>query len=136
MLQKSLAYIIFWLLFQVFIEINCQLTPLNRDLHTATLIDNKLYFLGGNSIDGYRNEFFYLDVSVAFDTQKLSWQDLSNINTVPSHSSAAAVKGGANNVTLFLYGGYTPTMELVYTFDPQSNLWNTPKIVGVNTIRK
>ncbi|CAB4394352.1 unnamed protein product [Rhizophagus irregularis] len=83
-------------------------------------------------------EFFYLDVSVPFNTQELSWQDLSNINMVPAHESAISVKGGPNNDTLFLYGGFTfdQTMALVYTFDSQSIVWSIPKIAGVNTIRK
>ncbi|RIA85750.1 hypothetical protein C1645_830342 [Glomus cerebriforme] len=57
---------------------------------------------------------------------------------VPLHQLAASVKGGANNDTLFLYGGISndPTMALVYTFDPQSITWATPNIAGVNTIRK
>ncbi|PKC63561.1 hypothetical protein RhiirA1_463572 [Rhizophagus irregularis] len=82
-------------------------------------------------------EFFYLDVSVPFNTQELTWQDLSNINMIPAHSSAASVKGGANNDTLFLYGGATSdTMALVYTFDSQSIVWSIPKITGINTVRK
>ncbi|GBC15616.1 hypothetical protein GLOIN_2v1834755 [Rhizophagus irregularis DAOM 181602=DAOM 197198] len=107
--------------------------------HTATLIDNKLYILGGYDLNIKRiNEFFYLDVSVPFNTQELSWQDLSNINMVPPHSSAASVKGGPNNDTLFLYGGASTdqTMALVYTFDSQRIVWSVPKIAGVNTIRK
>ncbi|PKK59334.1 hypothetical protein RhiirC2_794975 [Rhizophagus irregularis] len=107
--------------------------------HTATLIDNKLYILGGWDLNDIPlKEFFYLDVSVPFNTQELSWQDLSNINMVPPHASAASVKGGPNNNTLFLYGGFTTdqTMALVYTFDSQSIVWSIPKIAGVNTIRK
>ncbi|PKK71256.1 hypothetical protein RhiirC2_711278 [Rhizophagus irregularis] len=57
---------------------------------------------------------------------------------VPAHESAISVKGGPNNDTLFLYGGFTfdQTMALVYTFDSQSIVWSIPKIAGVNTIRK
>src|SRR2546430_1035028 len=110
----SQKYIILCLIFQLFIvvEINCQFYPMKRIYHTATLIKNKLYILGGayysddSTIIG--KQFFYLDVSAPFNTQKLLWQDLSSINTVPAHSGAASVKGGADNNTLFLYGGFTP----------------------------
>uniref|UniRef100_U9TLK4 Uncharacterized protein n=1 Tax=Rhizophagus irregularis (strain DAOM 181602 / DAOM 197198 / MUCL 43194) TaxID=747089 RepID=U9TLK4_RHIID len=56
---------------------------------------------------------------------------------VPPHSSATAVKGGPNNDTLFLFGGFTvdQTMALVYTFDSRSIIWSIPKIAGV-TFRK
>uniref|UniRef100_U9U221 Galactose oxidase n=1 Tax=Rhizophagus irregularis (strain DAOM 181602 / DAOM 197198 / MUCL 43194) TaxID=747089 RepID=U9U221_RHIID len=107
--------------------------------HTATLIDNKLYILGGYNLKTNRvKEFFYLDVSVPFNTQELSWQDLSNINMVPLHSSATSVKGGPNNDTLFLYGGdsYDQTMALVYTFDSRSIVWSIPKITGFNPARR
>ncbi|CAI2198621.1 3797_t:CDS:2, partial [Funneliformis geosporum] len=63
---------------------------------------------------------------------------LSSINTVPPHFDAISVKGGANNSTLFLYGGRSRfgTTPLVNTFDPQSNSWTTPKITGIDPIRK
>ncbi|RGB23124.1 hypothetical protein C1646_774972 [Rhizophagus diaphanus] len=142
MSRNHSVYFILWILLQVLVKVNCQMTPFKPSVccrHTATLIDNKLYILGGNDLNDIPlKEFFYLDVSVPFNTQELSWQDLSNINMVPPHSSAASVKGGPNNDTLFLYGGFTAdqTMALVYTFDSQSIVWSIPKIAGVNTIKK
>jgi len=111
--------------------------PLERYLHTATLVDNKLYVLGGDDEVNYEiigKNFFYLDVSVSFSTQELLWNDLTSINIVPSHRNAASVNGGVNNNTLFLYGGLphnsTGTVALVYTFNIQSNLWSIPKTTG------
>jgi N-acetylneuraminic acid mutarotase len=141
MLKNFLTYFVLILL-QLSVEINCQMNPPRRYDHTATLVDGKLYILGGISADKEPFEiigkgFFYLDFSVEFNTQNLSWQDVSSINTLPKHYGAASVKGGANNNTLFLYGGNSIEMtSLVYTFDPQSNTWTTPKITGVYTIRK
>ncbi|RIA96727.1 hypothetical protein C1645_871834 [Glomus cerebriforme] len=114
--------------------------PQKRTYHTATVIDNKLYILDGDDVNGniIGKEFFYLDFSVSFNTQNLLWKDLSSIDTVPPHDSAASVKGGANNSTLFLYGGYATdkTMALVYTYDPQSSTWSTPIITGIKTLKK
>src|SRR4051812_28855222 len=45
MLRKSLAYIILWLSFQFLAD--GQMIPKQRQWHTATHIDNKLYILGG-----------------------------------------------------------------------------------------
>ena len=110
-----------------------------RDLHTATLIGNKLYILGGYNAT---KEFIYLDFSVKFNTKNLLWHNLTSINSVPPHHNAASVKGGANNNTLFLYGGFSndasdASMALVYTFDPQSNTWSTPTIASsININRK
>jgi len=112
--------------------------PLQREHHTATFINDKLYILGGRSEKPINDEtigkqFFYLDVSVQFNTQELLWNDLTSINLVPSHSNAASVNGGANNGILFLYGGFSnETMDLVYTFDTNTNSWSVPKTIGKN----
>ena len=142
--MKSLICMILWLLFQQFVEINCQMTPFKneRNSHSSTLIDNKLYILDGRRNGSMNNiirkGFFYLDVSSPFNTEELPWHDLSSIDNVPSHYGAASVKGGAGNDTLFLYGGSMTdnTVALVYTYNPQSNSWSIPKITGNNTVRK
>ena len=55
-------------------------------------------------------DFFYLDVLAPFNTKELPWRDLSYTNVlVPSHLSAASVRSGANNDTLFLYRGFYVT---------------------------
>ncbi|PKY58208.1 hypothetical protein RhiirA4_511849 [Rhizophagus irregularis] len=102
------------------------MTPYNskRRGHTATFIDNKLYILGGSENGDAGKAFFYIDFSVPFNTQNLIVKDLSNINTVPEHTFATSVKGGANNNTLFLYGGFGPTsMDLVYIYDTIADNW-------------
>src|SRR5947207_277160 len=105
MLRKSLTYTTILLyLFQSLVEINCQapFKPGIRYVHTATYINNKLYILDGtfSGTDSLKG-FFYLDVSVQFNTKGLLWQDLSSVNNVSAHYGAASVKGGANNNTLF-----------------------------------
>jgi hypothetical protein len=143
MSRNSLIYFMLCILLQALVEVNCQFKPNVSDQHTATFIDNKLYILSGFDLIRTQllKEFFYLDVSSPFDTQNLSWQDLSNINMIPPHASATSVKGGANNDTLFLYGGFTndSTMSPVYTFDSHSNVWtpwNIPQTAEINTVRK
>src|ERR1043166_9700498 len=142
MLQNSLTYItILLLLFQI-VEINCQKSPFKpnpRFDHGATLVDNKLYILGGAEVVDPGKDFFYLDVSIQFTTLDLPWHDLSSINIIPSHSGAVTAKGGADNNTLILYGGKPNNnniMDLVYTFDPKKNSWNAIKITGDNAISK
>src|ERR1043166_2973648 len=78
MLKNSSAYAALWILLQLLVEINCQMKLLPRFDHTATLIDGKLYILGGldeiGTGEAIEKDFFYLDVSVQFDTQNLLWQ--------------------------------------------------------------
>ncbi|PKC11510.1 hypothetical protein RhiirA5_397441 [Rhizophagus irregularis] len=128
-----LVYISLWILFQLLIEINCQISPDKRRRHTATLVDNKLYILGGSEINKVGKDFFYIDFSVPFNTRNLLLTDLSKVNIVPPHFGAGSAKGGANNDTLFICGGVDDVnlkMEDVYTFDPKSNSWSIPKING------
>ncbi|GBB95191.1 hypothetical protein RclHR1_24940002 [Rhizophagus clarus] len=130
MIQK---YITLLFIFQLLIEINCQYVQKQREGHTATFIDNKLYILGGLSPNNVGKDFFYFDFSVPFNTQNLLLRDLSNINTVPSHFGAGSARGGVNNDTLFLCGevGNTATATIVYKFNVQSNSWNTPITTGI-----
>jgi hypothetical protein len=137
MLKSSSIYFVIWILLLLLVKISCQMNTLQRFDHTATLIDGKLYILGGQSSTAEETafvgkEFFYLDVSVKFNTHKLLWQDLSNVNTVPTHYSATSVKGGSNNNTLFLYGGTSSNKKtlLVYAFDPQSSSWTLPNVTN------
>ncbi|PKY28042.1 hypothetical protein RhiirB3_480086 [Rhizophagus irregularis] len=140
MLQIHRVYIItFWFLFQLFIEINCQILPYilkERRGHTATLFDKKLYILGGFPLEEIGNEFFYIDFSVSFNTQNLKVNDLSNINTLSPHYNSGSAIGGANNDTLFIFVGISnakyPKMESINTFNPRSNSWSIPKIAGEN----
>src|SRR2546430_2003866 len=110
---RIFAYLL--LLFQLVIEVKSQKAPFKpskRAGHTATLIDSKLYILGGYGLtvdigpEITGKEFFYLNVSETFTTTKdIKWENLTNINSVPSHKWAASAKGGVNNNMLFLYGG-------------------------------
>ncbi|RIA83034.1 hypothetical protein C1645_743361 [Glomus cerebriforme] len=138
MLRKSQICIVLSILFQLLVEINCQIVPLRpnqRSSHTATLINDKLYILGGTLKNGTDiKDFFYFDFSASFNTQNLPWVDLSSTNTiVPRHFGAASAKGGANNNTLIIYGRITsnPKIPSLYTFDTQSNLWSIPAIAEI-----
>src|SRR5581483_1349487 len=111
-LKNSLIYITFCALLQLLIEVKSQITnnPDLRYAHTATLIDDKIYILGGgipprSSVSSPKESFLYLDVSTPFDTSNVNYMDISNNNIVPSHRYAIAIKGGIGNSTLFVYGG-------------------------------
>ncbi|GBB96542.1 hypothetical protein RclHR1_02780005 [Rhizophagus clarus] len=115
MSKNSLVHRILWILFQALVVVvNCQLASFKPNVlsrHTATLVDNKLYILAGLNISrNATKEFFYLDASVQFDTQKLSWQDLTNINMVPLHVGATSAKEDVTGVMgyngkFYLWGG-------------------------------
>ena len=133
-----LTQLIILLLFQL-IEIKSQNTfvPLKRGAHTATLIDKKLYILGGYSLSGAEDsvvgqQFFYVDFSESFVTTEVKWVDLTSINLAPPHRRASAVRGGENDDKLIVFGGEPVTRDLamVYMFDTVNFSWSTPKLIG------
>ncbi|RGB41671.1 hypothetical protein C1646_751840 [Rhizophagus diaphanus] len=120
MSRNSSVYFILWILIQVLVKVNCQMTPFKPSVHshqTATLIDNKLYILGG---------------------YELPWQDLSNINMVPLHSSATAYcLGGDNDYTitynsntLNINQGTALTLSEIYIYDIINDNWDTKATSG------
>jgi hypothetical protein len=141
-LSNSLIYIAFGILLQFLVEVSNNNFKPRFTYSTATFINNKLYILGGAipSVDtkSPKETFLYLDFSAPFTTNGLEWFDLSTNNNIPPHRFASAVKGGENNSTLFLYGGgilnnqlNDESMELLYAFNTQNNLWSVPKTTGV-----
>src|SRR2546421_3897237 len=112
--MKSLKILVFYIhILQIIVNISCQqyYAPVGRDLHTATLIRTKIYFLGGRlAVDKYSNDFFYLDISKLFDktekvlpltnlTGKASALDIS-----PHHAAATSVFGKLK-ASIFFFGG-------------------------------
>ncbi|GBC05714.1 hypothetical protein RclHR1_00640002 [Rhizophagus clarus] len=136
---NNLIYVIIGILFQLLVKVYSQIPTIKPNLrqdHTATLSDNGLYILGGSTPEGKipNYPFLYLDVSIPFVTDQLKWHDLSNLvknDIVPPHQYASAINGGADNKTLFLYGGMSlenNSMALVYTLNDLS--WNIPNVNG------
>ncbi|CAG8491318.1 9914_t:CDS:2, partial [Racocetra persica] len=105
---------------------------------------NKLYILGGDTsnINQFTptKDFFYLDVSVAFNTINIPLTNLSNVFGTPKHSRAAVSAGGPYKDIIFLVGGAIENSSddtpLVYTFDTIRNVWNNPVIQGIKPPRR
>ncbi|UZO11888.1 uncharacterized protein OCT59_003441 [Rhizophagus irregularis] len=100
--------ILFFVFFSQLI-ITSSYTLVGRKGHTASYMDNKIYFLGG-AIENYfeTNDFFYLDVSKPFNLDStLPIVDLSNDarKIHPHSSSGVSTICGPNNDTIFLICG-------------------------------
>src|SRR4051794_34456937 len=123
MVKNFLGFFVCLILFQLIVEIKSQKAPFNpikRASHTATVINGKLYILGGYSVPSTQDQicgkqFFYLDVSVSFNTKEIKWVDLTNMNTIPSHRRGGSL--AANNALLLCGGEPTSKdgeMNLIY----------------------
>ncbi|CAB5352892.1 unnamed protein product [Rhizophagus irregularis] len=100
--------ILFFVFFSQLI-ITSSYTLVGRKGHTASYMDNKIYFLGG-AIENYfeTNDFFYLDVSKPFNLDStLPIVDLSNDarKIHPHSSSGVSTICGPNKDTIFLICG-------------------------------
>ncbi|CAG8675272.1 12854_t:CDS:2, partial [Racocetra persica] len=124
-------------------------TSTPRHSHSATLIGNKLYILGGSSttianpnydIFTPTNDLFYLDVSAAFNKTNIPWTDLFNVVDTPKQDAASVSTGGPNKDNIFLCGGAfennSSGVPLVYTLDSIKNVWNTPTIQEIQPPRR
>ncbi|CAB4373623.1 unnamed protein product [Rhizophagus irregularis] len=141
-MSNFLSYLhVFSVLLQLLIGVNNPpFKPGKRFEHTATIVDNKLFILGGFG-EKEGKEFFYLDVSSPFTTLKPSWDDLTDINTLEAHWGATSVNGGADNSSLILYGGMQynedsshSNFPLIHIFDAQNNSWSVPEVPGQEQI--
>ncbi|CAG8656782.1 20715_t:CDS:2 [Cetraspora pellucida] len=100
--------------------------PVLRCYHTATLINNKLYFSGGyhnSSFSSVSNDFFYLDVyelSVITNNTSMPWTDL----TYTGGPKKGKGTTGINNDEIFIIGGHHYSQALVNRFNTNEKRGN------------
>ncbi len=120
--------------------------PIERRGHSAISVGNKLYFFGGVNVKhNPLSELFYLDLSKPFNAAAPSWNDISVSSTIPLGSAWAAVTltNNNNNPNIYIIGGLMKNQSnedsldsLVYTFNPNSEQWDIPTIVGKEPKRR
>ncbi|GES73184.1 hypothetical protein GLOIN_2v1632718 [Rhizophagus clarus] len=105
---------------------------LGRLFHTATLIETRIYYLGGqNNYSLLTNDFFYLDISKSFNKTKdpLPFVNVTLDETVPKHYGAATTVFGKPKDSIFLFSGdigaLQNTIELIYILNTTQSplLW-------------
>ncbi|PKC16592.1 galactose oxidase [Rhizophagus irregularis] len=121
------------LLIQLFLLItlfvNGQFIPGPRTSHTATLVGDKIYFIGGYnfSITLKESDIFY------YDGNKLAWVEVNNQVSgqgadMRFRYGHTANIGGPKQDLIFIIG-YVP-LSLVYQLDTKTNNVTTPMILG------
>ncbi|SRR6266542_6709962 len=81
----------FIFLFQLFLTSIKSYTPGLRYAHTATLVDDRLYFIGGS-----QNEFFYLNNTYLFDGTDANWVNLTIKSNLKRYDFATSVTDKIN----------------------------------------
>src|SRR5579883_1918242 len=82
-------------------------SPAARMLHSASLINSKLYVAGGSGGPSYLNDTFYLDLSSNFILDKPSFvNDGTTPNLIISLGQMGYAIGGKDNATIFLFAGF------------------------------
>ncbi|RGB41419.1 hypothetical protein C1646_752092 [Rhizophagus diaphanus] len=113
-------YSIFFFVFFSQLIITSPYTLVERHGHTASYMDNKIYFLGGDTSKHSRgtNDFFYLDVSIPFNLDStLPISDLSiDSRYVIAHGHGISTICGPNKDTIFLTCGVTDIERFTYRY--------------------
>ncbi|CAG8529926.1 9124_t:CDS:2 [Gigaspora margarita] len=122
--------------------------PEPRGGHMATLVNNKIYFMGGSRpiptnspvwspTHQYNlsDEVFYLDLSSPFTIDSPPFTDLSDISRMPFGSEKGTTVLGDNGHRIYLVGGVQQNMSLTLNYNASdsilwiytinSQLWNT-----------
>ncbi|KAF0526945.1 galactose oxidase [Gigaspora margarita] len=117
----------------------CDDVPSPRDAQTSSLVNNKLYFFGGSSVDNFTNHVWYLDLSNSF-----------NVSVPPLYkgqemlfavSFASSCVSPIDNSSVFLIGGNMSLADNasvpfypfeVYIFDSKMSYWRPANIIGYN----
>ncbi|CAG8465601.1 14745_t:CDS:2 [Funneliformis caledonium] len=112
-----------------------------RALHTSNYLNDKIYFLGGETDRAsHTNDFFYLDVSAPFTLDSLPIVDLTRNVQIAKHKRATSSVCGPNKDTIFLFGGDIDGDEsaasLVYTFNISVPQWTNTNIEGPQPQRR
>ncbi|CAJ0764896.1 10869_t:CDS:2, partial [Entrophospora sp. SA101] len=105
-------------------------TPVARYGHTAALVDNKIYFQGGKSMSHDIENFFYLNVSTAFNLNYIPWTSLSSVNYGSPRTIGASCVNEAKNDSIFYIGGITSESSRIEKFDIFTQTWSRPIISG------
>ncbi|RIB15722.1 hypothetical protein C2G38_2143437 [Gigaspora rosea] len=116
--------------------------PEGRYAAASALIDDKLYFIGGQFQNGtISSELFYLDLSTSFNVNTVASPRWSDPSPAPIASAwATATVGGDNKSTIFLIGGRMNPSDndtIAYSFNTNIGNWsNITTSGGLNQKRK
>ncbi|KAF0453767.1 galactose oxidase [Gigaspora margarita] len=134
---------IFIFIFAIYLFVTAVISkPEGRYAAASALIDNKLYFIGGQFQNGtISSELFYLDLSASFNVNTIASHRWSDPSPAPIASAwATATVGGDNKSRIFLIGGIMnpPTNDTVaYSFNTNIGNWsNITTSGGLNQKRK
>ncbi len=102
---------------------------------TASIIDNRVYLLGGQNADGQsRNQFLLLDLT----NLNKGWQSLPSFPLVVSAATMSAQQDG-EEISLFVFGGraigddnLTKFYSSVFSFKPSKGVWTQKRDIRLN----
>ncbi|KAF0364784.1 kelch repeat protein [Gigaspora margarita] len=132
-------------MFSIFIFLQLIITvtsyiPLNRDEHVASYIDNKIFFLGGETdTQNLTKDFFFLDVSIPFNTSSLPMYDLNSITEIPFNRRASSIVCETVKDAIFVWGGdfgLNSSSPLIFAFNTTAKIWNAANDKGIKPPRR
>ncbi|CAJ0831227.1 21542_t:CDS:2 [Entrophospora sp. SA101] len=85
---------------------------------------------GGKSMSHDIENFFYLNVSTAFNLNYIPWTSLSSVNYGSPRTIGASCVNEAKNDSIFYIGGITSESSRIEKFDIFTQTWSRPIISG------
>jgi N-acetylneuraminic acid mutarotase len=136
------------LLIILLIEIVQSLTPADRSVLSSVLVDKKIFFFGGYSINSPNvspnlNQILYLDVSKPLNTANPPFEEIPNAQ-IPFGSSFATAFFSPQKNTVYLFGGIMVDVNtdldsfksVLYSYNLETNEWAIPITNGIEPKRK
>src|SRR2546421_13032483 len=79
-------------IFQLLYLALCQYyVPPAREYHTSALVGDRLFFIGGSAPNTIYSDFFFLNLSVPFNVNAPSFNNLGLVNWISPNQASAAV---------------------------------------------
>ncbi|PVH70428.1 galactose oxidase [Cadophora sp. DSE1049] len=108
-----------------------------RQEHTAVLLDNKIYVIGGIKPDSSgANQIATINTVEAYDVSSNSWSNVAPLPIAMNHGNAAAVNG-----KIYVLGGLSGNdagfegLPNCYVYDPTTDVWTELPPMPVGTER-
>ncbi|KAF0552264.1 galactose oxidase [Gigaspora margarita] len=137
MIKYFMITIIFYLYFFIII-INGEnaFVPSPRAEQAAVLVNDKIYFYGGDSENIQLSDFFYLDVSKSFIITSMPWFNNTPTMGLQRTASTACTCGEDKNRIVYIGGADIVGDQFTTIFDIKNQQWSTPKTAKIFTTNR
>jgi N-acetylneuraminic acid mutarotase len=99
--------------------------PIAVQGYSSTVVDNKIYIMGGVKFDSSANSDI-VNYNQVYDTHSNTWSTAANLPSINSYASCAVTSGNMSPEKIYFLGGCTLDgyENKTYSYDPNTDSWN------------